>query len=392
MCPDGKLSPAVTAQVGGARSPRSRGPRTTSAERAPAATSCDACRGRRRRRHRAPVLGREARARCSRSTARADFDAAAAIASRASTPTRAPAIRSDCTRAPTSARCSSALDLAGCRVIVNQAHCFATGGSFDNGLPFSLSMGCGTWGRNSFSDNLNYRHFLNITRVVASDRPERVPRADRGRAVRRYRAAGYGLAWTRTLDRRPRCACIGERDGPHGSRDQRRAACSAAARRSGLAPEPGAASRYGELRARRAARSARELAAHGVRPGDVGLVHAAQRLAGRAHLARRDVRAAIVVQPGEPAGAAVAARATSLDALRCTRDRVSRRVRGTALRALADALGRRVDADRASTDPDAPATRSRRMHSDRAGAGRTEAPSRCSCTPPARPACRRACC
>lgn len=53
-----------------------------------------------------------------------------------------------------------------CRVIVNQAHCFATGGSFDNALPFSLSMGCGTWGRNGLSDNLNYRHFLNITRVV----------------------------------------------------------------------------------------------------------------------------------------------------------------------------------------------------------------------------------
>jgi len=51
------------------------------------------------------------------------------------------------------------------RVIVNQAHCIATGGSYDNGLPFSLSMGCGTWGRNSFSDNMNYRHFLNITRV-----------------------------------------------------------------------------------------------------------------------------------------------------------------------------------------------------------------------------------
>jgi sulfoacetaldehyde dehydrogenase len=61
------------------------------------------------------------------------------------------------------------------RVIVNQAHCFATGGSFDNGLPFSLSMGCGTWGRNSFSDNLNYRHYLNITRV-ARVIPERVPR------------------------------------------------------------------------------------------------------------------------------------------------------------------------------------------------------------------------
>ena len=51
------------------------------------------------------------------------------------------------------------------RVIVNQAHCIATGGSFDNGLPFSLSMGCGTWGKNNFSDNMNYRHYLNITRI-----------------------------------------------------------------------------------------------------------------------------------------------------------------------------------------------------------------------------------
>jgi len=60
------------------------------------------------------------------------------------------------------------------RVIVDQAHCIATGGSFDNGLPFSLSMGCGTWGRNNFSDNMNYRHYLNITRI-SRPIPERVP-------------------------------------------------------------------------------------------------------------------------------------------------------------------------------------------------------------------------
>jgi len=57
------------------------------------------------------------------------------------------------------------LTLPVCRVIVNQAHCFATGGSFDNGLPFSLSMGCGTWGGNNISDNMNYRHYLNTTRI-----------------------------------------------------------------------------------------------------------------------------------------------------------------------------------------------------------------------------------
>jgi sulfoacetaldehyde dehydrogenase len=58
------------------------------------------------------------------------------------------------------------LEMATCRVIVNQAHCFATGGSFDNGMPFSLSMGCGSWGGNSIDDNLNYRHFMNTTKVV----------------------------------------------------------------------------------------------------------------------------------------------------------------------------------------------------------------------------------
>lgn len=63
------------------------------------------------------------------------------------------------------------------RVIVNQAHCFATGGNFDNGLPFSLSMGCGTWGRNNFSDNLGFRQYLNITRV-AYPIAEHVPDVD----------------------------------------------------------------------------------------------------------------------------------------------------------------------------------------------------------------------
>ncbi len=57
------------------------------------------------------------------------------------------------------------LDLPVCRVIVNQAHTFATGGSFTNGLPFSLSMGCGTWQKNTIDNNLNYKHFLNITKV-----------------------------------------------------------------------------------------------------------------------------------------------------------------------------------------------------------------------------------
>ena len=58
------------------------------------------------------------------------------------------------------------LELPVCRVIVNQAHTFATGGSFTNGLPFSLSMGCGTWQKNTIDNNLNYKHFLNITKIA----------------------------------------------------------------------------------------------------------------------------------------------------------------------------------------------------------------------------------
>ena len=52
------------------------------------------------------------------------------------------------------------------RVLVNQAHTFGNGGSFSNALNFTLSMGCGTWGGNSISENLNYRHFINITHLV----------------------------------------------------------------------------------------------------------------------------------------------------------------------------------------------------------------------------------
>lgn len=51
------------------------------------------------------------------------------------------------------------------RVLVNQAHCIGNGGDFANGLDFTLSLGAGTWGGNSTSDNITYRHFINITRV-----------------------------------------------------------------------------------------------------------------------------------------------------------------------------------------------------------------------------------
>jgi sulfoacetaldehyde dehydrogenase len=66
------------------------------------------------------------------------------------------------------------LTLPVARVIVNQVHVVGNGGGFNNGLPFSLSMGCGTWGRNNFSDNLNVRQYMNVTRV-SRPIPERMP-------------------------------------------------------------------------------------------------------------------------------------------------------------------------------------------------------------------------
>ena len=65
-------------------------------------------------------------------------------------------------------------DLEVVRVLVNQAHTFGNGGSFTNGLPFTLSMGCGTWAGNSISENLNYRHFINVTHLV-TEIPEDKP-------------------------------------------------------------------------------------------------------------------------------------------------------------------------------------------------------------------------
>jgi len=57
------------------------------------------------------------------------------------------------------------------RVIVNQPHTFAVGGSFTNGMPFSLSMGCGSWGGNTTHENLHWRHYLQSTRIVREISP-----------------------------------------------------------------------------------------------------------------------------------------------------------------------------------------------------------------------------
>ena len=52
------------------------------------------------------------------------------------------------------------------RVLVNQTCATGSGGSFQNGLNPSSTLGCGSWGNNSISENFYYKHLLNITRIA----------------------------------------------------------------------------------------------------------------------------------------------------------------------------------------------------------------------------------
>ena len=51
------------------------------------------------------------------------------------------------------------------RITVRQSVSYANSGNYDNGLPFTLTLGCGTWGGNSVSENVTWKHFLNKTWV-----------------------------------------------------------------------------------------------------------------------------------------------------------------------------------------------------------------------------------
>lgn len=59
----------------------------------------------------------------------------------------------------------AAVQCAVSRVIVNQPAGTTGGGSPTNGFTPTTTLGCGSWGNNSFSDNFNYTHLMNITRV-----------------------------------------------------------------------------------------------------------------------------------------------------------------------------------------------------------------------------------
>jgi sulfoacetaldehyde dehydrogenase len=60
------------------------------------------------------------------------------------------------------------------RIMVRQPQVRANAGSFDNGMPMTSSLGCGTWGGNITSENIGVKHFMNVTwvsRTIPEDRP-----------------------------------------------------------------------------------------------------------------------------------------------------------------------------------------------------------------------------
>ena len=52
------------------------------------------------------------------------------------------------------------------RFIINQPCSLSAGGNFHNGLAATNTLGCGSWGNNSFSDNLTYYHLINISKIA----------------------------------------------------------------------------------------------------------------------------------------------------------------------------------------------------------------------------------
>ena len=58
--------------------------------------------------------------------------------------------------------------------MVRQPQSKANAGAFNNGMPMTSSLGCGTWGGNITSENIHLKHYMNMTwvsRPIAEDRP-----------------------------------------------------------------------------------------------------------------------------------------------------------------------------------------------------------------------------
>ena len=61
------------------------------------------------------------------------------------------------------------------RFLINQICATMNGGSFYNGLAATTTLGCGSWGNNSISENLDYKHLINISRIAYFIKDVKVP-------------------------------------------------------------------------------------------------------------------------------------------------------------------------------------------------------------------------
>ncbi len=52
------------------------------------------------------------------------------------------------------------------RMMVRQPQCYGNSGDWVNGMPFGLTLGCGTWGGNITTENVSWKHFMNVTWVA----------------------------------------------------------------------------------------------------------------------------------------------------------------------------------------------------------------------------------
>ncbi len=69
-------------------------------------------------------------------------------------------------------------ELSVSRLIVNAICATTAGGSIQNGLPVTNTLGCGSWGNNSISENFTYKHLLNISRIAPISSRIQVPSED----------------------------------------------------------------------------------------------------------------------------------------------------------------------------------------------------------------------
>lgn len=64
------------------------------------------------------------------------------------------------------------------RMLVNQPGVFAANPALANGLNPTSTLGCGSWGNNSISENLTYEHLINISRIAWMKDPNQIPSSE----------------------------------------------------------------------------------------------------------------------------------------------------------------------------------------------------------------------